>query len=85
MAGRLLPDEDAAALRRQFQLDDGASFDSGNEQTVMEAKSQEDTKTDAKPAGKSKPGKMRTLPVKPLTASSKDAASETLRKLFGGR
>jgi pSer/pThr/pTyr-binding forkhead associated (FHA) protein len=72
-------------VTRQFQMDESSKVEIATEQTVMDAKSQDETKTDAKPAGKSKPGKMPTLPAKPLTASSKDAASETLRKLFGGR
>lgn len=72
-------------ITRQFQIDESSKVETSNEQTVMDAKSHEDTKADAKPTGKQKPGKMPTLPTKPMTASSKDAASETLRKLFGGR
>ncbi len=72
-------------VTRQFQMDESSKVGIATDQTVMDAKSQEDTRADVKPAGKQKPGKMPTAPVKPLTASSKDAASETLRKLFGGR
>ena len=72
-------------VTRQFQIDESSKVEIAYDRTRIDGKSQEDTKTDAKPAGKSKPGKMPTLPAKPLTASSKDAASETLRKLFGGR
>lgn len=70
---------------RQFQL--GASDPSD---TVMEVKSESDTKAEAKaevksePAGKKKPGKLPPVPQKPATNSSKDAASETLRKFFSG-
>lgn len=72
-------------VTRQFQIDESSKVDISDDQTVMDAKSQEETKADSKPTGKPKPGKMPTMPVKPQTGSSKDAASETLRKLFGGR
>lgn len=72
-------------ITRQFQLDESSKVDIATEQTVMEDKANEDTKTDVKPGGKAKPGKMPPVSSKPTTASSKDAASETLRKLFGGR
>ncbi len=72
-------------VTRQFQLDESKKIDSASEQTVMEDKATEETKTDAKPGSKPKPGKMPVQSTKPTTASSKDAASETLRKLFGGR
>jgi pSer/pThr/pTyr-binding forkhead associated (FHA) protein len=72
-------------ITRQFQIDESSKVDIATEQTVMDAKDQAETKADVKPGGKQKPGKMPTVPTKPLTASSKDAASETLRKLFGGR
>lgn len=71
-------------ITRQFQIDESSKVEIASE-TVMEGKSNEDTKADSKLPGKQKPQKMPTLPPKPLTASSKDAASETLRKLFGGR
>ncbi len=72
-------------VTRQFQLDESSKVDIAGEQTVMEDKATEDTKTDVKPGGKPKPGKMAPVSNKPTTATSKDAASETLRKLFGGR
>ena len=72
-------------ITRQFQIDESSKVDISIEQTVMDAKGHEDTKADVKPGGKQKPGKMPAMAAKPLTASSKDAASETLRKLFGGR
>lgn len=53
--------------------------------TVMELKSDEETKSDVqKPKPKAKPGKLPTT-NKPVTGNSKDAASETLRKFFSGR
>ncbi len=72
-------------VTRQFQLDESSKVDTSSEQTVMENKANEETKADVKPGAKAKPGKMAPAATKPLTASSKDAASETLRKLFGGR
>ena len=72
-------------VTRQFQINDSSKVEIANDQTVIDAKSHEDTKADSKTPGKQKPGKMPIVPAKPLTASSKDAASETLRKLFGGR
>ena len=72
-------------ITRQFQLDESSKVDTATEQTVMEDKANEDTKADAKPGSKAKPGKLAPQSNKPTTASSKDAASETLRKLFGGR
>lgn len=50
----------------------------------MEDKTAEETRTDVK-APKGKPGKLPQMPAKSITGSSKDAASETLRKFFGGR
>ncbi len=72
-------------ITRQFQLDESSKVDIAGEQTVMEDKATEDTKTDVKPGSKAKPGKLAPVSTKPTTATSKDAASETLRKLFGGR
>jgi pSer/pThr/pTyr-binding forkhead associated (FHA) protein len=63
---------------RQFQV---AAPSADPEDTVMEVHSDQDTRTDA-PA-KGKPGKLPPLPKK-MTASSKDAASETLRRFFSG-
>jgi pSer/pThr/pTyr-binding forkhead associated (FHA) protein len=63
---------------RQFQI--SASPDS----TVMELKSEDETKADAAAKGKQKPGKLPIQPPKPMTGNSKDAASETLRKFFSG-
>lgn len=67
---------------RQFQFGAGDPSD-----TVMEVKSETDTKAESKPDAaqdKKKPGKLPPLPTKPSSASSKDAASETLRKFFSG-
>jgi pSer/pThr/pTyr-binding forkhead associated (FHA) protein len=63
---------------RQFQL---SSPSTEAEDTVMEEKSPQETRTDLPVKGK--PGKLPPLPQK-MTASSKDAASETLRRFFGG-
>lgn len=72
-------------VTRQFQLDESSKVDIATEQTVAESKSHEETRADLRTAAKSKPGKMAPVASKPSTTSSKDAASETLRKLFGGR
>lgn len=73
---------------RQFQFGSGDASD-----TVMEVKGESDTKAESKPAaapapaaptGKQKPGKLPPVPQKPGSTSSKDAASETLRKFFSG-
>jgi pSer/pThr/pTyr-binding forkhead associated (FHA) protein len=62
---------------RQFQFTSTVSED-----TIMEAKAEQETRTDAPVKGK--PGKVPPMSTKPTTASSKDAASETLRKFFSG-
>ena len=72
-------------ITRQFNLDESSKVDTSTEQTVMDNKANAETKVNVKTGPKAKPGKMAAPSVKPLTASSKDAASETLRKLFGGR
>jgi pSer/pThr/pTyr-binding forkhead associated (FHA) protein len=66
---------------RQFQFGVGDPSD-----TVMDVKAEAETKAESKPppAEKKKPGKLPTVPAKPLSGSSKDAASDTLRKFFGG-
>jgi pSer/pThr/pTyr-binding forkhead associated (FHA) protein len=69
---------------RQFHIDESSKIDMSSEHTVMEGKAGEETKADVKP-GKPKPGKLPPIPAKPMTNTSKDAASETLRKFFGGR
>jgi pSer/pThr/pTyr-binding forkhead associated (FHA) protein len=69
---------------RQFELSTSANAPQ-DESTVMELKGEQDTKADAAPkGGKPKPGKLPSINPK-STASSKDAASETLRKFFSGR
>lgn len=72
-------------ITRQFQIDESSKGEVAAGQTMMEDKANDETKADVKPGTKAKPGKMPVMPSKPSTASSKDAASETLRKLFGGR
>lgn len=66
---------------RQFQFSEGDATD-----TVMDIKSESETKAESKPDAreKKKPGKLPPIPQKPGATSSKDAASETLRKFFGG-
>jgi pSer/pThr/pTyr-binding forkhead associated (FHA) protein len=70
---------------RQFQFGTGDPSD-----TVMDVKAEGDTKAEAKAESKAevpdkkKPGKLPPIPAKHAASSSKDAASETLRKFFGG-
>jgi hypothetical protein len=57
----------------------------------MDVKEAEETKppqppqASAQPQGKKQPMKLPPRDAKPTTGTSKDAASETLRKFFGGR
>ncbi|MCC6511472.1 MAG: hypothetical protein IT423_20400, partial [Pirellulaceae bacterium] len=61
------------------------------ESTVMDAQVDSETSSNqpaaepTKPTPSKKPGKLPPREAKPVTGSSKDAASETLRKFFGGR
>lgn len=78
-------------ITRQFQLE-GDSTDLSAESTVMDVKAGEETRAertedDNKESKKEKPkpGRLPTVPKKPSSANSKDAASETLRKFFSGR
>jgi pSer/pThr/pTyr-binding forkhead associated (FHA) protein len=64
---------------RQFQI---AASAPASDDTVMEIKPEQETRAD-RPA-KGKPGKLPPMPNKPSTDSSKDAASETLRRFFSG-
>lgn len=72
-------------VTRQFHIEEGAepSLDS----TVMEIKSEEETRADAldERRKKKEPGKLPTVPKKAASGNSTDAASETLRKFFSGR
>lgn len=54
--------------------------------TVMDVKAEAETQAEIKPEppGKRPPGKLPPIPAKQSASSSKDAASETLRKFFGG-
>ncbi len=79
-------------VTRQFNLSDSAKLDLGGDSTVMDAQADNETKTNqpvetpaTKPAKKLPPGKLPPREAKPITGNSKDAASETLRKFFGGR
>ncbi len=77
-------------VTRQFNLSDSAKLDISADSTVMDAQVDNETKTNqpvepTKPGKKQGPGKLPPREAKPLTGNSKDAASETLRKFFGGR
>jgi predicted component of type VI protein secretion system len=69
-------------VTRQFNLADSAKLDISADSTVMEAQADNETKTNQPTK---KPMKLPPKEPKPLTGSSKDAASETLRKFFGSR
>ena len=70
---------------RQFQLNPGTDVTPSDESTVMELKAEQDTTTDTPAAKGAKPKPGKLPPTTKTTASSKDAASETLRKFFSGR
>lgn len=70
-------------ITRQFNINDSAKLDISSDATVSDAQVAAETRTD-KP-GTKKPMKLPPRETKPMSASSKDAASETLRKFFGGR
>lgn len=79
-------------ITRQFNVEDSAKLDLSTESTVMDAQANTDTKTTqpspAQPAPaqpSKKPMKLPPRDNKPTTGSSKDAATETLRKFFGNR
>lgn len=77
-------------VTRQFNLSDSVKLDISADSTVLDAQADNETKTNqpvepSKPAKKQPPGKLPPREAKPLTGNSKDAASETLRKFFGGR
>ncbi|MCC6510025.1 MAG: FHA domain-containing protein [Pirellulaceae bacterium] len=78
-------------VTRQFNLADSAKLDLSAESTVMDAQVDSETSSNqpaaepTKPTPSKKPGKLPPREAKPVTGSSKDAASETLRKFFGGR
>jgi pSer/pThr/pTyr-binding forkhead associated (FHA) protein len=83
--------EEADQFERRSDEPDTRQFQFGAENvsdTVMEIKGEADTKAEAHvksdPPEKKKPGKLPPVPAKPSSSSSKDAASETLRKFFGG-
>lgn len=77
-------------VTRQFNLSDSAKLDISADSTVMDAQVDSETKSNQPidPAAKPKkqtPGKLPPREPKPISGNSKDAASETLRKFFGGR
>jgi pSer/pThr/pTyr-binding forkhead associated (FHA) protein len=76
------------AVTRQFQLENLPESSELSGETVMEAKSEAETKAEDgqhAPGKKRKPGKLPPIPKGRTTESSKDAAQETLRKFFSGR
>ncbi|MFO1066176.1 MAG: FHA domain-containing protein [Pirellulales bacterium] len=77
-ADQIKRDRSGDPVTRQFMLSDSAKLELPEENTIVEAQAEKDTKT-------GKPGKLPKTSSKPSTANSKDAASETLRKFFGGR
>lgn len=72
-------------ITRQFNVNDLSKSDISTDSTVLDAQASTETKTNQPVPGSKKPGKLPPRETKPMTASSKDAASETLRKFFGGR
>lgn len=77
-------------VTRQFNMSDSAKLDISADATVMDAQVDSETKSnqplEANPKPKKQtPGKLPPREAKPLSGNSKDAASETLRKFFGGR
>jgi pSer/pThr/pTyr-binding forkhead associated (FHA) protein len=87
-ADQIKRDRGGDPVTRQFNLADSAKIDIATDSTVMEGAG--DSETQASPVapdqkGKKEPLKLPKASQKPSTANSKDAASETLRKFFGGR
>ncbi len=73
-------------VTRQFNIEDSARIDITTDSTVAEAQVDNETKTNTPtPQPSKKPMKLPPRETKPTTGNSKDAASETLRKFFGGR
>jgi predicted component of type VI protein secretion system len=72
-------------VTRQFNLADSAKLDISADSTVMEAQVDNETKTNQPQQPSKKPMKLPPREAKPVSGSSKDAASETLRKFFGSR
>ncbi len=73
---------------RQFQFEESSEL--STDSTIMDAQVEQPTATEEEPKKaakrpeKGKPGKLPQMAAKPLSGTSKDAASETLRKFFGG-
>lgn len=77
-------------ITRQFNVEDSAKLDLSADSTVMDAQADNETKTNqptqpGAPQPSKKPMKLPPREAKPITGTSKDAASETLRKFFGNR
>lgn len=73
-------------ISRSFEFPEETEGTEGtdtSEETVLDSEEAQETQTEGDPK-KKKPGKLPKLPAKPSTGSSKDAASETLRKFFSG-
>ncbi|MCR9294026.1 MAG: FHA domain-containing protein [bacterium] len=69
-------------ISRNFEFPEGTEIDT--QDTVMDSEEAHETQAEGDPRKKKKPGKLPKLPTKPSSGSSKDAASETLRKFFSG-
>lgn len=69
-------------ISRSFEFPEGTEIDT--QDTVMDAEEAHETQAESDPRKKKKPGKLPKVPSKPSSGSSKDAASETLRKFFSG-
>ncbi len=72
-------------ISRSFEFPEGGEDEDRDtsEETVLDSEEAQETQTEVDPK-KKKPGKLPKLPTKPSSGSSKDAASETLRKFFSG-
>lgn len=70
-------------ITRHFEIPESSETELSGE-TVMEDQASSETREDTKQKKKQKPGKLPPISKKPATGNSKDAASETLRKFFGG-
>lgn len=75
----------AETVTRQFELPDSTDSTELSGETLMEEQAAQETQEeDPAKKKKQKPGKLPKVPKKLATGNSKDAASETLRKFFGG-
>lgn len=71
---------------RQFNMDDTTRLDPGQvAEEAQEAESKDDSESKSKRPDKKPPMKLPKMTSGPTTKNTKDAASETLKKYFGGR